>query len=87
MAKNLHDTVCEERLFATLFEKYSKSLHDFLYYKFGGQLNPEDKVQEAFIKLWDKCRDVSVDKSKSFLFTVANNSMLNAIKHEKVKLN
>ena len=67
--------------------KYSKSLHDFLYYKYGAGLNPEDKMQEAFIKLWDKCKDVSVDKAKSFLFTIANNSVLNDIKHEKVKLN
>lgn len=87
MPKNLQDTICEERLFSSIFAKYSKSLHDFLYYKYGNQLNPEDKVQEAFIKLWDKCNDVSIDKAKSFLFTVANNSMLNALKHEKVKLN
>jgi RNA polymerase sigma-70 factor (ECF subfamily) len=30
---------------------------------------------------------VPIDKAKSFLFTVATNSMLNAIKHEKVVLN
>ena len=87
MSKKLHDTICEERLFSSIFEKYSKSLHDFLYYKYGSQINPEDNVQEAFIKLWDKCKDVPIDKAKSFLFTVANNSVLNILKHEKVKLN
>ena len=83
----MFDNICEERLFASLFDKYSKSLHDFLYYKFGSHLNPEDKVQEAFIKLWDNCGKVSVDKAKSFLFTVASNSVLNDIKHNKVVLN
>ncbi len=87
MTKKLQDNICEEKLFSSIFEKYSKSLHDFLYYKYGSRLNPEDKMQEAFIKLWDKCKDVSIDKAKSFLFTIANNSMLNDIKHEKVKLN
>lgn len=87
MAKSMFDNICEERLFASLFDKYSKSLHDFLYYKFGGHLNPEDKVQEAFIKLWDNCGKVSADKAKSFLFTVASNSVLNDIKHNKVVLN
>jgi len=86
MSKNLHDNVCEEKLFSSIFMKYSKSLHDFLYYKYGENLNPEDKVQEAFIKLWDNCKKVSVDKAKSFLFTVANNSVLNDIKHKKVVL-
>lgn len=87
MAKKLHENICEENLFSSIFMKYSKSLHDFLYYKYGEQLHPQDKVQEAFIKLWDHCKDVSVEKAKSFLFTVANNSVLNDIKHEKVVLN
>ena len=87
MAKSIFENICEERLFASLFNKYSKSLHDFLYYKYGNHLHPEDKVQEAFIKLWDNCSKVSVDKAKSFLFTVASNSVLNDIKHNKVVLN
>lgn len=87
MAKKLYENICEENLFSSLFMKYSKSLHDFLYYKYGEQHFPKDKVQEAFIKLWDHCKDVSVEKAKSFLFTVANNSILNDIKHEKVILN
>jgi len=87
MISKLRDNICDEKFFSSIFMKYSKSLHDFLYYKYGPGLHPEDKVQEAFIKLWDKCKDVPIDKAKSFLFTVATNSMLNAIKHEKVVLN
>jgi len=87
MVKKLKETICEESMFSSIFKKYSKSLHNFLYYKYGKQVNVEDNVQDAFIKLWDKCKDVPVDKAKSFLFTVANNSVLNVLKHEKVKLN
>lgn len=87
MAKNIQENVCEERLFSSLFMKYSKSLHDFLYYKYGEHYSPQDKVQEAFVKLWENCKDVSIDKAKSYLFTIANNKMLNEIKHEKVVLN
>ena len=86
MIKKLKETICEEYLFSSIFKKYSKSLHDFLYYKYGSQINIEDNVQESFIKLWDKCKDVPIEKAKSFLFTVANNSVLNVLKHEKVKL-
>ena len=86
MEKSIFENVCEEKLFSTLFQRYSKSLHDFLYYKYGNHLHPEDKVQEAFIKLWDNCKKVSADKAKSFLFTVASNSVLNDIKHNKVVL-
>jgi len=86
MSKQLHDNICEEHLFSSIFNKYSKDLHDFLYYKFGENLNPKDKVQEAFIKLWENCGKVTPEKAKSFVFTTANNLMLNEYAHQKVVL-
>ncbi|MEO1032367.1 MAG: sigma-70 family RNA polymerase sigma factor [Bacteroidota bacterium] len=86
MNRPLQDHICEERLFERLYEKHSKNLYDFLYYKFGERLNPKDKVQDAFIKLWQNCAKISPDKAKSFLFTTANNLMLNAVAHQKVVL-
>ncbi len=86
MPKDLNDHICDEQLFSKAFKSYSKDLHDFLYYKFGSHINPKDKVQEAFIKLWEKCKDVSPSKAKSFLFTVANNLTLNDLAHQKVVL-
>lgn len=86
MTKQLHENICEERIFSSIFNKHSKDLHNFLYYKFGDLLNPKDKVQEAFIKLWQNCSKVSPDKAKSFVFTTANNLMLNEVAHQKVVL-
>ncbi len=86
MSKNLHQNSCEESVFSGLFRKYSKDLHDFLHYKFGDHLNPMDKVQEAFVKLWENCAKVPPDKAKSFLFTTANNLTLNEYAHQKVVL-
>ncbi len=86
MSKQLHNNICNEALFSKLFTKYAKDLHNFLYYKFGDHFNPKDKVQEAFIKLWENCNNVSPDKAKSYLYTVANNLMLNEASHQKVVL-
>lgn len=86
MKKDITDNICNETLFASLFEKHSKNLHDFLYYKFGEHYNPKDKVQEAFIKLWENCGKIVPSKAKSYLFTVANNLTLNATAHQKVVL-
>lgn len=86
MKKPLQDHICDERLFSALFEKYAKDLHDFLFYKYGNHLNPKDKVQEAFVKLWENCAKIPSDKAKSFLFTTANNLMLNEYAHQKVVL-
>ena len=86
MNQPIQDNICEAQLFERLYKKHAKNLHDFLYYKFGDYLNPQDKVQEAFIKLWQNCGKISPDKAKSYLFTTANNLMLNAVAHQKVVL-
>ena len=83
----LHDNCCEKSVFSKLHEKYAKDLHDFIYYKFGEQHNPKDKVQQAFLKLWENCKKIAPHKAKSYLFSVANNTTLNVIKHKKVVLN
>lgn len=44
-------------------------------------------MQEAFARLWDNCKKVSPEKAKSFLFTVANNQMLNDLARKKTVLN
>lgn len=87
MPEELQEHVCDENLYASIYNKYAKDLHNFLYYKFGSQFNPSDKVQEAFIKLWNNCAKVPPSKAKSYLFTIGNNMMLNEVKHQKVKLN
>lgn len=86
MSQPIKDNICDQSLFERFYKKHAKDLHDFLYYKFGERLNPEDKVQEAFIKVWQNCSTITPDKAKSFLFTTANNLMLNAFAHEKVVL-
>lgn len=86
MDKPLHKDVCEERIFGKIHQKYAKDLHDFIYYKFGNEADANDKVQHAFLKLWENCKKVSLDKAKSFLFSVANNATLNVMKHKKVVL-
>lgn len=86
MEKSLHENVCDETVFSKIYEKYAQSLHDFLYYKYGEKLNPSDKAQDAFTKLWENCKKVTLEKAKSFLFTVGNNLMLNEVKHQKVVL-
>ncbi len=86
MKNNLQGDICDEKLFAHIYNKYAQNLHDFLYYKYGEKLNPGDKAQDAFAKLWENCKKVTLEKAKSFLYTVANNAMLNEVKHQKVVL-
>lgn len=77
------ENVCGEDRFSELFKTHSKDLYQFLYYKYGIDNNPRDIVQDAFIKLWDNCHKVLPEKARSFLFTVANNQMLNELAKKK----
>jgi RNA polymerase sigma-70 factor (ECF subfamily) len=84
LAKSLHKNVCDKVRFSKLYEKYAQSLSNILYYKYGDILNPSDKVQDAYIKLWENCAKVAPEAAKSYLYTIANNMMLNEVKHQKV---
>ncbi|WP_343485569.1 RNA polymerase sigma factor [Allomuricauda sp. d1] len=80
------DNVCEEQVFSSVFETNSKTIFNYIYYKFGNEEKAHDAVQEAFVKLWENCAKVTPEKAKSYLYTVANNLYLNVIKAEKVRL-
>ncbi len=81
------ENVCEEHVFNSIFKSNSKTIFNYIYYKFGNEEKAHDAVQEAFVKLWENCSKVTPDKAKSFVYKVANNLSLNMIKAEKVRLN
>ncbi len=86
MPKKLFENVCDEAVFSRIYVKYSKELYSYLYYRFGESLSPNDKMQDAFIKLLYNCTKVSPEKARSFVYKVATNMTLNELKHQKVVL-
>ena len=79
--------VCEEMVFSHFFKTNVKILRNYLLYKFGNEEQANDVSQEAFIKLWENCSEVPLEKAKSFIYRIANNTTLNQIAHQKVVLN
>lgn len=86
MINNSFSGTCNEGVFSFFFKNHIKPLRNYLYYKYGNKDQAEDMAQEAFIKLWQNCALVPIEKAKSFIYTVANNSSLNEIAHQKVVL-
>lgn len=82
----MSENVCEEKIYKSIFWEYSEMLRNFLYYKTGDMAQAEDLCQDAFAKLWENCAKVTIEKSKFYLFTIANNQFLNQIAHDKVAL-
>jgi RNA polymerase sigma-70 factor (family 1) len=77
----------EIKEFKALFDQYYDPIRNFLYYKCGDADLAEDLCQDAFMKLWDKRDDVKSETVKSYLYTIANNMLLNKIRHDKVVIN
>lgn len=78
--------ICEELIFSTFFKANVKSLRNYLYFKFGNEEKANDITQDSFIKLWENCKNVPLEKAKSYIYTIANNASLNEIAHQKVVL-
>lgn len=82
MAKN----ICEEQTFQQLFQSLSERLRNYLYYRSGDRAQAEDITQEAFLRLWQNCGQVTPEKARPYLFRIANNLFLDQIKHRQVVL-
>ena len=80
----MDQNVCEESIFSRIYQKWGQALFNFIRYKTKDVDQANDLVQEAFITLWDHCAEVSPEKAKSYLYTVANRKFLNQVAHLKV---
>lgn len=70
--------------FKGLFDQFYEPLRNFVYYKTGDIDVAEDLIQEVMVKLWEKRATVKVETVKSYLYTMANNLMINRFKHQQV---
>jgi len=80
---NKNQNICKDTVFESLYNNHAFELKRFLSFKFNDANTADDIMQDAFVKLWQKCADVPIEKAKSFLFTVANNLFLNVKKREQ----
>lgn len=66
---------------------YADNVYRFILKNLRHEEDARDVVQSAFEKLWVKREDVDSAKSKSYLFTIAYNQMIDFIrKHKRVSL-
>ena len=82
----MSEHICEEKIFKNVYTAHAQSVRNFIYYKSGEMQLAEDIMQDAFFKMWENCKKVSLEKAKSYVFTIANNLFLNTRRHDKVKL-
>jgi RNA polymerase sigma factor (sigma-70 family) len=67
--------------FDILYDRYSRRLYIFALMLLKNKEDARDVVQETFLRIWQKRKELSVDKSfKSFLFTVTYNIMVDQVR-------
>lgn len=80
------ENLCDSSTFEKVFNSTNEKLVNFLYYKFGDLEKSKNFAQDAFIKLWNNCKDVSFDKAVGFLYTTSKRLFLDEFAHAKVAL-
>ena len=72
-----------ERDYNECVNLYADNVFRFIVKNLRHEEDAKDIVQTAFEKLWRNLESVNVEKSKSFLFTVAYNQMIDPIRKIK----
>ena len=66
-------------------DKFADGVYRFILKNIKNEEHARDIVQDAFAKMWEKAKDISFSKSKSYLFTTAYHTMIDLIRKEKHK--
>lgn len=72
-----------EKEYNQCVDQYADNVYRFIVKNLRHEEDAKDIVQTAFEKLWRNREDVENEKSKSFLFTVAYNQMIDHIRKVK----
>jgi RNA polymerase sigma factor (sigma-70 family) len=64
-------------------DNHSDGVYRFIVKNLGDKEQARDVVQEAFTRLWERHREISNEKAKSYLFTTAYHTMIDSIRKEK----
>ena len=73
----------ERKRYNIAVNKYSHLLYGFALRFLQNSEDARDVVQDTFEKLWIHCDNVDEGKCKSWLFTCANNAMLNMVARKR----
>ncbi len=72
-----------EKEYNQCVSQYADNVYRFILKNLGHKEDAQDVVQTAFEKLWINRNQVDNERSKSYLFTVAYNQMIDHIRKQK----
>lgn len=76
----------DHEAYASVYCHYRKPLESFLGALMRTRSDAEDVTQEVFMKIWEVRESIDPSKKfKSYLYTIARNSVMNRLHHQKVQ--
>lgn len=64
-------------------DRHADAVYRFILKNLRDEEGAQDVVQEAFTRMWEKVKEISVEKAKSYLFTTAYHIMIDFIRKNK----
>ena len=64
-------------------DRHADAVYRFILKNLRDEEGAQDVVQEAFTRMWEKVKEISVEKAKSYLFTTAYHTMIDFIRKNK----
>jgi len=61
-------------------EQFSDGVYRFILKNIKDDDTAKDIVQESFVRMWERVKDISFEKAKSYLFTTAYHTMIDHIR-------
>lgn len=68
------------REYNTCVNDYADGVYRFILKNMRDEEKSQDVVQDSFLKMWEKASDISFEKAKSYLYTTAYHTMIDAIR-------
>ena len=64
-------------------DDFSDGVYRFILKNIKDEDKAKDIVQDSFIKMWDKVKDINYSKALSYLFTTAYHTMIDTVRRDK----
>jgi len=64
-------------------DQYADAVYRFILKNMRVEDRAKDVVQDSFMKMWEKRKNIEASKAKSYLFTTAYHCMVDVIRREK----
>lgn len=71
--------------FKNLYNEYSKSIFNYLFFLSGDESLSKDLTQDTFLKIWERRDEIQMQSVKGLLFTISKRLYLDKQKRKKVR--